>query len=87
MTETPGSVFTFADVQRAIDEAVSANRSAMQAEHDDEMAGLRAQIAGAVAVNSPTPPHAGGPGFQIKETWSLAEQQAEIARERAEANA
>jgi hypothetical protein len=74
MTETPevpAASFTWDDIQAAIKE-----HSDKQAEqHQKELDDLRASLSpGAVLSNVPL--HAGGPGTDIAETWSLAEQEA-----------
>lgn len=75
----PESSFTWDDVQKAIADAQTETRDLVTREltekHTGEMDALRAQLAGNQVV-SPIPEHSAGPGTEVRETWSLAEQEA-----------
>lgn len=74
--------FTAADIQRQVEAAVEAALSARDEQHKAEMDSLRAALVGPGVVTF-VPEHAGGPGTEIKPTWSLAEQEAARAAARA----
>lgn len=72
MSET---TFTQADVQSMIDKALAAQ----QANHEAAMDALRSQVSGTVPASA-VPEHAAGPGLKVAPTWSLREQELELAR-------
>lgn len=88
----PPEFLSAAQTQSLVDEAVAAAtarfESALadqQAAHETATANLQKQLeaARAVAPVSVIPEHGGGPGLDIEETWSYAQQTA--AREAAQA--
>jgi len=74
MTTPPEAGFPADQIQEQIEAAVEARLAIIQEQHRTEMEALRQSIAGTVVTFVPT--HAGGPGTEIRPTWSLAEQQA-----------
>lgn len=88
--EGTAAQFDFNDVQQAISEALARDREAhaaetkaqidgalavQKAQHEETLEAMRRQLAGALPLSA-VPEHAGGPGLDIRPTWSLAEQEA-----------
>lgn len=69
---TPDAGFPADQIQAQIDAAVERALASRDKAHNEEMEALRQSIAGTVVTFVPT--HAGGPGNEIRKTWSLAEQ-------------
>lgn len=67
-------------IQQRINEALAIQ----QESHRQEMEALRQSLSGGAAP-SPVPAHAGGPGTEIRPTWSLAEQEEQIRLDREKA--
>jgi hypothetical protein len=70
MTE-PTPQFTQADIDAAIQQSVQAALAQQAQQHAEELAAVRQTLA---PVLTTVPENGGGPGTQIAETWSLAEQ-------------
>lgn len=73
-----------AQVQAMIDSQIAA----LSEQHEKDMSSLQAQLdnernARATLVQTLVPENAGGPGTEIRETWSAAEQAAEHAKREA----
>jgi benzoyl-CoA reductase/2-hydroxyglutaryl-CoA dehydratase subunit BcrC/BadD/HgdB len=68
------------DVQHMIDSQLQA----LEERHQEEVSALRAELTARPETPTGIPENAGGPGTEVSETWSYAEQQAaHAAREAA----
>jgi len=67
--------FTWDDVQEAISKAVQDTTDKLTQQHTAALDAVRAEVAHVLPAVG-VPDHAAGPGQEIRETWSFAEQTA-----------
>lgn len=79
--EPQGGAITWDDMQNALAELNAKHEQTLrdlETRHSDDLDAMRRTLAGPVA--SAIPEFAGGPGIEVRETWSLAEQEAARAK-------